>query len=90
MDKVIDSLKIARSIRSLRERLCLTQVEMADILGYSERQMRRLETEGTLNLQVLNIISQAFEVSVWDILTDRVSWFFLFTFVINGVSMKKI
>jgi transcriptional regulator with XRE-family HTH domain len=73
MDKVIDSLKIARSIRSLRERLCLTQVEMADILGYSERQMRRLETEGTLNLQVLNIISQAFEVSVWDILTDRVS-----------------
>ena len=73
MDKVIDSLKIARSIRSLRERLCLTQVEMADILGYSERQMRRLETEGTSNLQVLNIISQAFEVSVWDILTDRVS-----------------
>ena len=73
MDKVIDSLKIARSIRSLRERLCLTQVEMADILGYSERQMRRLETEGTLNLQVLNIISQAFEVSVWDILPDRVS-----------------
>ena len=73
MDKVIDSLKIARSIRSLRERLCLTQVEMADILGYSERQMRRLETEGTLNLQVLNIISQAFEISVWDILTDRVS-----------------
>ena len=47
MDKVIDSLKIARSIRSLRERLCLTQVEMADILGYSERQMRRLETEGS-------------------------------------------
>jgi hypothetical protein len=39
---------------------------------------------------VLNIISQAFEVSVWDILTDRVSWFFLFTFVINGVSIKKI
>lgn len=73
MDKVIDSLKIARSIRSLRDRLCLTQIEMADILGYSERQMRRLETEGTLNLQVLNIISQAFDVSVWDILTDRVS-----------------
>lgn len=73
MDKVIDSLKIARSIRSLRDRLCLTQIEMADILGYSERQIRRLETEGTLNLQVLNIISQAFDVSVWDILTDRVS-----------------
>ena len=73
MDKVIDSLKIARNIRSLREKLCLTQIEMADILGYSERQMRRLETEGTLNLQVLNIISQAFEISVWDILTDRVS-----------------
>ena len=47
MDKVIDSLKIARSIRSLRDRLCLTQIEMADILGYSERQMRRLETEGS-------------------------------------------
>ena len=68
MDKTFDSLRIARNIKSLREKFNLTQVEMADKLGYSERQFRRLETEGTLNLGVLNIISNAFDISVMDIL----------------------
>ena len=46
---------------------------MADVLGYSERQIRRLETDGTFNLEVLNLIALTFNVSVMDILSNGMS-----------------
>ena len=68
MDKKFDSERIGRGIKALRTKLALTQQEMACKVGYSERQMRRLETEGTLNLAVLNTLADRFNVSALDIL----------------------
>ena len=68
MDKKFDSERIGRGIKALRTKLALTQQEMAWEVGYSERQMRRLETEGTLNLAVLNTLADRFNVSALDIL----------------------
>ena len=70
MNKTIDSKGIARSIKDVRLKNNLTQIEMADVLGYSERQIRRLETDGTFNLEVLNLIALTFNVSVMDILSN--------------------
>ena len=73
MNKIIDSKGIARSIKEIRLSNQLTQIEMAECLGYSERQIRRLETNGTFNLEVLNLIAITFDISVIDILANRVS-----------------
>jgi transcriptional regulator with XRE-family HTH domain len=73
MNKTIDSKGIARSIKDVRLKNNLTQIEMADVLGYSERQIRRLETDGTFNLEVLNLIALTFNVSVMDILSNGMS-----------------
>ena len=73
MNKTIDSKGIARSIKDVRLKNNLTQIEMADVLGYSERQIRRLETNGTFNLEVLNLIALTFNVSVMDILSNGMS-----------------
>ena len=68
MEKTIETLKIAQNIKKLRQAKKLTQLEMADLLGYSERQVRRLETEGTTNICVINLIAQTFKISELDIL----------------------
>lgn len=68
MEKTIETLKIAQNIKKLRQAKKLTQLEMADLLGYSERQVRRLETEGTTNICVINLIAQTFKISALDIL----------------------
>jgi DNA-binding XRE family transcriptional regulator len=73
MNKTIDSKRIARNIKEIRLLNHLTQVEMGDVLGYSERQIRRLETEGTYDIGVVNLIAMTFDISAWDILVSRVS-----------------
>ena len=73
MNEIFDSKRIARSIKNVRLENNLTQIEMAEVLGYSERQIRRLETEGTYNLEVLNLIAITFGVSVKDILLSGMS-----------------
>ena len=73
MNMTIDSKRIARGIKNVRLENNLTQIEMADVLGYSERQIRRLETIGTYNLEVINLIAKTFNVSVMDILFNGMS-----------------
>ena len=73
MQKTIDSLRIGKNIRSLRLANEMTQIEMGELLGYSERQIRRLESSGTSNLEVINLISTTFNISAWDILASRMS-----------------
>ena len=73
MEKTIDSVRIARSIKEIRLANHLTQIEMAECLGYSERQIRRLETVGSFNLDVLNLIAITFNISVIDILSNGMS-----------------
>ena len=68
MEKTIDSLKIAKNIKRIRLINFMTQEDMANILGYSERQVRRLETVGTYNLYIISLIAETFNVEIIDIL----------------------
>jgi transcriptional regulator with XRE-family HTH domain len=70
MRKTIETSQIACNIRGVRLANKLTQFEMADILGYSERQIRRLERNGTSDINVINLIATAFNVSALDILSS--------------------
>ena len=73
MEMTIKTSQIAENIKAIRVKFNLTQMEMGDKLGYSERQIRRLESNGTSNLDVINLISITFNISAWDILATRMS-----------------
>ena len=68
MEKTIDSLRIAQNIKRIRLNNFMTQEDMAIVLGYSERQIRRLETTGTYNLYIICLIAETFNVEITDIL----------------------
>ncbi|MCR5490987.1 MAG: helix-turn-helix domain-containing protein [Bacilli bacterium] len=68
MNKLIRTEAIANNIRKLRLGRHLSQVELGDLLGYSMRQIRRLETNGTTSIEVVNRIAIALGVSAKDIL----------------------
>lgn len=68
MNMTVELNIIAESIHKLRIDNKLTQIEMADVLGYSERTIRRLETNGTNDINVINLIATVFKVSAQSIL----------------------
>ena len=68
MSTLIDSRKIGKTIKSLRKANNLTQAELADIVGYSVRNIRRIENDGTTSIDVVNTFADIFEVSAIDIL----------------------
>ena len=70
MQKTIDSLRIGQNIRKLRLANKMTQLKLGETLGYSERQIRRLETEGTYDIGVVNLIATTFNVSALNILSN--------------------
>ena len=65
---LIDANIIASNIKALRERLNLSQEEMAWKLGYSDRQLRRIERNGTNNISVINYIAMTFSIPAISIL----------------------
>ncbi|MCR5308347.1 MAG: helix-turn-helix domain-containing protein [bacterium] len=67
---MIDANIIASNIKTLRERLNLSQEEMAWKLGYSDRQLRRIERDGTNSINVINYIAQTFSVPAISILLE--------------------
>lgn len=68
MSKLIDSHLIGKSIKSLRQNCKLTQEQLADDIGYSTRNLRRIETDGTTSIDVINTFAEYFNVSAIDIL----------------------
>ena len=68
MNKTIKLYNVAENIRNIRLNNHLTQIEMADALGYSERTIRRLEANGTSDLNVINLIAATFNISAISIL----------------------
>ena len=68
MSKLINSLLIGKSIKSLRVANNLTQSDLADLVGYSVRNIRRIENEGTTSIDVVNTFADIFEISALDIL----------------------
>ena len=75
MRKLINSQMIGKTIKTLRESKHMTQSEVADLVCYSERNIRRIETSGTNNLDVVNRFAEIFDISALDILNGDV--FFL-------------
>lgn len=68
MNELIRTETIAKNLKRLRKRRHLSQEAVGEMLGYSVRQIRRLETEGTLSIDVVNRFASAFGVPAVDIL----------------------
>ncbi len=68
MNQIVESRTIALNIKKLRLSRNMTQFDMGDLLGYSDRQIRRLEKEGTMNIEVVNLVAKVFSTSVESIL----------------------
>ena len=68
MSKLIDSRLVGQTIKQLRLSRNWTQDHLADIVGYSVRNLRRIENDGTISIDVVNTFANIFEVSAIDIL----------------------
>ena len=77
MSILIDSRLIGKSIKHLRLSRNWTQDYLADTVGYSVRNLRRIENSGTGSINVVNIFAELFGVSALDILNGDVFLFFL-------------
>lgn len=73
MSKLIDSRLVGQTIKQLRLSRNWTQDHLADIVGYSVRNLRRIENDGTTSIDVVNTFANIFEISAIDIL-DGVSF----------------
>jgi transcriptional regulator with XRE-family HTH domain len=65
---------IAQNLRLARERLGLKQNKAAYLAGYSVRHFRRLETEGTLDLGVLQQIADGLGVHMAMLIWPPEEW----------------
>ena len=72
MGTLIDSRLIGQSIKHLRLSKNWTQDYLADTVGYSVRNLRRIENDGTASIDVVNTFADIFEVSALDILSGDV------------------
>ena len=75
MSKIIDSRLIGQTIKALRLSKNWTQDYLADIVGYSVRNLRRIENDGTGSIDVVNTFADIFQVSALDILSGDVFLF---------------
>ena len=74
MSTKIDVRLVGQSIRQLRLSKHWTQEDLADRSFYSVRNIRRIETNGTGSIDIVNTFAGIFEVSAFDIL-EGVSFF---------------
>ena len=68
MSKIIETSLIGEAIKQLRLSRNWTQDYLADIVGYSVRNLRRIENNGTGSIDVVNTFADIFNVSALDIL----------------------
>ena len=68
MGKLIEPSLIGQTIKQLRLSRHWTQDYLADIVGYSVRNLRRIENDGTGSIDVVNTFAELFGVSAIDIL----------------------
>ena len=79
MSKRIDTVMVGQSIKTLRQSKSWTQEYLADAVGYSVRNLRRIENDGTGSIDVVNTFADIFGVSALDILSGC----FLFVYKIK-------
>ena len=87
MSEVIDPILIGKSLKNLRLSKHWIQEYLADLVGYSVRNLRRIENVGTKNIEVINIFAKVFEVSIIDILKYIAR--FLYTILLYDVLYKN-
>lgn len=75
MSTLIDSRLVGQSIKHLRLSKNWTQDRLAAAVGYSVRNLRRIENDGTTSIDVVNTFADIFEVSALDILSGDVFYF---------------
>ena len=68
MSKLIDTHLVGQRIKELRLSRHWTQDHLADIVGYSVRNLRRIENDGTESIGIINTFAGIFQVSALDIL----------------------
>lgn len=69
MGKAINSRLVGKNIRLLRQSKAWTQDYLAEKAGYSTRGIRRIEKDGTNNIDVVNRFAEVFDVPALDILS---------------------
>ena len=69
MSYKLDSRVIGQTIKSLRLSRNWTQDHLADAVGYSVRNLRRIENDGTSSIDIINAFAEVFKVSALDILS---------------------
>ena len=72
MSVLVDSHLIGQTIKHLRLSRNWTQDYLADVVGYSVRNLRRIENDGTGSIDVVNTFAEIFGISALDILTGDV------------------
>lgn len=78
MSVLIDSRLIGQSIKHLRLSRNWSQSYLADLVGYSVRNLRRIENGGTMSIDVINTFADIFDISALDILNGCLHVCFLF------------
>ena len=68
MSKTINARLIGHTIKQHRLSKHWTQDYLAESIGYSVRNLRRIENEGTSSIDVVNLFAEIFNVSAIDIL----------------------
>ena len=81
MSTLIDSHLIGKSIKALRIKHHLTQECLAENIGYSTRNLRRIENDGTTSIDIVNTFAEYFGISAIDILNGC----FLFYKIKKGI-----
>ena len=72
MNSLIDSRLVGKAIKHLRQCRNWTQERLADTVGYSVRNLRRIETNGTSSIDCVNAFASIFGVPALDILSGDV------------------
>ena len=63
---------MGQRIKAQRIKQGMTQEYLAETVGYSVRNLRRIENDGTGSIDVVNTFAETFEVSAMDILNGDV------------------
>ena len=77
----INSHLVGQTIKTLRLSRHWTQDYLADIIGYSVRNLRRIENDGTGSIDVVNTFAELFGVSAIDILSGDVFFYFCYQII---------
>ena len=75
MSTHVDVRLVGQTIKQLRLNNHWTQGQLADAVGYSVRNLRRIESGETISIDTVNAVADVFKVSAIDILNGCLLFF---------------